>query len=238
MSNMAPTGFDRPEIVLVVDIRGCHSGIRLSHCLKLLYLNLSSSVLLDHIIRFICSLNVSVSQNPPSLVPQAHYGLCLDLLLNECWMVGKEDGVFHRLRQCLTLIGGLDCVIGFDVDTLNCVWHLRNVAGPPRYGLVVIVRLEVEFGFGRLRRVAPPRLWVVLTPPLLYELIIRNKSIITLGRFGLSGNNNIPSQFRLIQSDLIYVASLINIFGRAGCKLVQFFESPRGQKWGREVWRV
>ena len=220
MRNMAPTGFDWPEIVLVIDIRGRQGRIRLPHCLKLLYLYLSPSVLLDCIIRFVCSLNVSVSQNPPSLIPKAYYGLCLYLLLNECWMVCKEDGVFHRLRQCLTLIGGLDCVIGFDVDTLNCIWHLRNVAGPPRYGLVVIVGLEVEFGFGKLRRVAPSRLWVVLTPPLLYELIIRNKSIITLGRFGLSGNHNIPSQFRLIQSDLIYVASLINIFGRAGCKLV------------------
>jgi hypothetical protein len=47
---------------------------------------------------------VSVGQNPPSLVPQAHNGLCLDLLLNECRVVGKEDRVFHRLRQCLTLI--------------------------------------------------------------------------------------------------------------------------------------
>ena len=98
MSNMAPTGFDGPEIVLVVDIRGRHGGIRLPHCLKLLYLYLSPSVLLDRIVRFVCGLNVSVGQKSPSFVPQAHYGLCLDLLLNECRMVGKEDGVFHRLR--------------------------------------------------------------------------------------------------------------------------------------------
>jgi hypothetical protein len=229
MSNMAPTGFDRLEIVLVVDIRGSHCGIRLPHCLKLLYLYLSPSVLLYRIIRLTSGLNVSVSQNPPSLVPQAHYGLCLDLLLNECRVFCKEYRVFHRLRQCLTLIGALDGVIGFDIDALNCVWYLRNVAGPPGDGLVVIIGLEVEFRFRRLREVAPARLLVVLTPPLLYELIIRDKSIITLGRFGLSGNHNIPSQFRLVQGDLIYVAWLINIFCRARCNLIQFFESPRGQ---------
>jgi hypothetical protein len=31
---------------------------------------------------------------------------------------------------------------------------------------------------------------------------------------------------------------LINIFCCARCKLIQFFESPRRQKWGRELWRV
>ena len=104
MSNMAPTRFDGLEIVLVVNIRGSRGRIRLPHSLKLLYLYLSPSVLLDSIIGFACGLNVSVGQNPPSLVPQAHNGLCLDLLLNECRVVGKEDRVFHRLRQCLTLI--------------------------------------------------------------------------------------------------------------------------------------
>lgn len=131
MSNMAPAGFDGLEIVLVVDIRGSRGGIRFPHCLKLLYLYLSPSVLLDRIIGFACGLNVSISQNPPSLVPQAHNGLCLDLLLNECRVVCKENRVFHCLRQRLALIRALDGVIGFDVNTLNCVWYLRNVAGPP-----------------------------------------------------------------------------------------------------------
>lgn len=174
MSNMAPTGFDRLEIVLVVDIRGSHGGIRLPHCLKLLYLYLSPCVLLYRIISFISGLNVSVGQNPPPLVPEAHDGLRLDLLLNECRVVCKEYRVFHRLRQSLTLIRALDGIIGFDVDALNCIWYLRNVAWPPWDSLVIIIGLEVEFRFWRLRKVAPARFWLVLTPSFLYKLISRD----------------------------------------------------------------
>ena len=131
MSYVSPTGFDGLEVVLVVDIRRSERRIRLPHRLKLLYLYLTPSILLDRIIRLVSGLNVGVGQNPPSLVSQAHDRLCLDLILYECWMIGKEYRVFHRLGQRLTLIGALDGVISFDVNALNCVWYLRNVAGPP-----------------------------------------------------------------------------------------------------------